>query len=94
MYNVIDELNYVRYSQEKSNNLSIHVYTNAFQKGLSNVLTCYYIKFRVVINDNLLELTLEKDVLFIIWDWNAKVRNQETPELTGKFVLGIRNEAE
>src|SRR5574337_952793 len=42
---------------------------------------------------DLLELTPKKDVLFIIGDWNAKVRNQETPELTGKFVLGIRNEA-
>ena len=40
-----------------------------------------------------LELTLEKDVLFIIGDWNAKVRSQETPGVTGKFGLGIRNEA-
>ena len=39
-----------------------------------------------------LELTLEKDVLFIIGDWNAKVRSQETPGVTGKFGLGIRNE--
>ena len=42
---------------------------------------------------DLLELTLEKDVLFIIGDWNAKVGNQETPGVTGKFGLGIRNEA-
>ena len=41
---------------------------------------------------NLLELTPPKDVLFIIWDWNAKVGSQETPEVTGKFGLGIRNE--
>ena len=40
----------------------------------------------------LLELTPPKDVLFIIWDWNAKVGSQETPEVTGKFGLGIRNE--
>ena len=40
-----------------------------------------------------LELTLEKDVLFIIGDWNAKVRSQETPGVTGKFGLGIENEA-
>ena len=33
-----------------------------------------------------------KDVLFIIWDWNAKVGSQETPGVTGKFGLGIRNE--
>ena len=38
-----------------------------------------------------LELTLPKDVLFIIGDWNAKVRTQETPGVTGKFGLGIRN---
>ena len=42
---------------------------------------------------DLLELTPEKDVLFIIGDWNAKVGSQETPWLTGKFDLGIRNEA-
>ena len=40
-----------------------------------------------------LELTPKKDVLFIIGDWNAKVGSQETPGLTGKFGLGIRNEA-
>ena len=40
-----------------------------------------------------LELTPKKDVLFIIGDWNAKVRSQETPGVTGKFGLGIRNEA-
>ena len=42
---------------------------------------------------NLLELTPKKDVLFIIGDWNAKVGSQETPGVTGKFCLGIRNEA-
>ena len=40
-----------------------------------------------------LELTSKKDVLFIIGDWNAKVGSQERPEVTGKFGLGIRNEA-
>ena len=43
---------------------------------------------------NLLELTPKKDVLFIIGDWNAKVRSQETPGVTGKFGLGVQNEAE
>ena len=38
-------------------------------------------------------LRTPKDVLFIIVDWNAKVRSQETPGVTGKFGLGIRNEA-
>ena len=41
----------------------------------------------------LLKLTPQKDVLFIIGDWNAKVGSQETPGVTGKFGLGIRNEA-
>src|SRR5574341_1543507 len=42
---------------------------------------------------DLLELTPKKDVLFIRGDWNAKVGSQETPGITGKFGLGIRNEA-
>ena len=42
---------------------------------------------------DLLELTPKKDVLFIIGDWNAKGGSQETPRVTGKFGLGIRNEA-
>ena len=41
----------------------------------------------------LLELTPQKDVLFIIGDWNAKVRNQEISSITGKFGLGVQNEA-
>ena len=41
----------------------------------------------------LLELTPKKDVLFIIGDWNAKVGSQETPGVTGKFGLGVPNEA-
>ena len=40
-----------------------------------------------------LELTPKKDILFIIGDWNAKVGSQETPGVTGKFGLGIQNEA-
>ena len=42
---------------------------------------------------DLLELTPKKDVLFIIGDWNAKVGNQETAGVTGKFGLGVQNEA-
>ena len=42
---------------------------------------------------DLLELTAKKDVLFIIGDWNAKVGSQGTPGVTGKFGLGIWNEA-
>ena len=42
---------------------------------------------------DLLELTPKKDVLFIIGDWNAKVGSQEKPVVTGKFGLGVQNEA-
>ena len=42
---------------------------------------------------DLLELTHKKDVLFIIGVWNAKVGSQETPGVTGKFGLGVWNEA-
>ena len=42
---------------------------------------------------DLLELTAKKDVLFIIGDWNAKVGSQETTGVTGKFGLGVQNEA-
>ena len=42
---------------------------------------------------DLLELTPKKDVLLITGDWNAKVGSQETPGVTGKFGLGVQNEA-
>ena len=42
---------------------------------------------------DLVELTPRKDVLFITGDWNAKVGSQETPGVTGKFGLGVLNEA-
>ena len=43
---------------------------------------------------DLLELTPPKDVIFIIGNWNGKVGSQETPGLTGKFDLGVQNEAD
>ena len=43
---------------------------------------------------DLLELTPKKDILFIIGDWNRKVGNQEIYGITGKFGLGVKNEAE
>ena len=49
-------------------------------------------RFYVDLQD-LLELTPKKDVLFIRGDWNAKVGSQETPGVTRKFGLEIRNEA-
>ena len=42
---------------------------------------------------DLLELTPKKNVLFIIGDWNAKVGSQDIPGITGKFGLGVQNEA-
>ena len=42
---------------------------------------------------DLLELTPKKNVLFIMGDWNAKVGSQEIPGVTGKFGLGVQNEA-
>ena len=42
---------------------------------------------------NLLELTPQKDILFIIRDWNSEIGSQEIPGATGKFGLGVRNEA-
>ena len=42
---------------------------------------------------DLLEMTPKKDVIFIIGNWNSKVGSQETPGVTGKFGLGIQNEA-
>ena len=42
---------------------------------------------------DLLKLTPKKDILFIIGDWNSKVESQETPGVTGKFGLGVQNEA-
>ena len=42
---------------------------------------------------DLLELTPKKDVLFIIGDWNVKVGSQDTPGITGKFGLGVQNDA-
>ena len=42
---------------------------------------------------DLLQLTPKKDILFFIGDWNEKVGSQETPGVTGKFGLGVQNEA-
>ena len=42
---------------------------------------------------DLLELTAKKDVLFMIGDWKAEVGSQQTPGVTGKFGLGVQNEA-
>ena len=55
-------------------------------------VTVKKLKFYEDLQD-LLELTSIKVVLLIIGDWNAKVGSEETPGVTGKFGLGMRNEA-
>ena len=71
--------------------------------SLSKIRCCYIIttsnaevaeveRFYEDLQD-LLELIPKKDVLFIIRDWNEKVGSQETPGVTGKFGLGVQNEA-
>ena len=58
----------------------------------SNVIKAEVGQFYEDLQD-LLELTPKKDILFIIGDWNAKVGGQEIPGVTGKFALGLWNEA-
>ena len=74
--------------QGKSFNIMvIQVYIPA-----SNVEEAEVERFHEDLQD-LLELTPKKDVLFIRGDWNAKVGSQEIPGVTGKFGLGVQNEA-
>ena len=55
-------------------------------------VTLKKLKFYEDLQD-LLELTPQKDALFVIGDWNAKLKSQETSGVTGKFGLGVQNEA-
>ena len=50
-------------------------------------------KLKLILEEDLLELTPKKDALFTIGDWNAKVESQEIPGVTGKFGLGVQNKA-
>ena len=79
--------------------ISVHFQSKAFNITViqiyvptSNAEEAEVERFYEYLQD-LLELTPKKDVLFIIEDWNAKVGSQETPGGTGKFGLGIWNEA-
>ena len=58
----------------------------------SNAEEAEVVRFYEDLQD-LLVLTLKKDVVFTIADWNAKVGSKETPGGTGEFGLGMRNEA-
>ena len=85
-------------SQKRQNDLcssprqTIQYHSNAVYAPTSNAEEAEVERFYEDLQD-LLELTPKKDVLFIIGDWNAKVGSQETPGVTGKFGLGMRNEA-
>ena len=77
----------VRFQGKPFNIMAIQVYAPT-----SNAEEAEVEWFYVDLQD-LLELTPKKVVLFIIGDWNAKVGSQETPAVTGKFGLGVQNEA-
>ena len=86
-------------SQKPQNDISVHFQVKPFNITViqvyaptSNAEEAEIERFFEDLQD-LLELTPKKDVLFIIGDWNAKVGSQETLGVTGKFGLGIRNEA-
>ena len=74
--------------QDKPFNITvIHVYaltSNAEEAAVE----WFYVELQ-----DLLELTPKRDILFIIGAWNAKVGSQEIPGVTGKFGLGVQNEA-
>ena len=73
--------------QGKSSNITvIQVYTPTTNATKDEVETLYENQ------QDLIELTPQKGVLFIIGDWNAKVGSQEIPGVTGKFGLGVQNE--
>ena len=75
----------VRFQSKPFNIMVIQVYAPT-----SNTEEAEVERFYEDLQD-LLELTPQKDVLFIIGDWNAKVESQETRGVTGKFGLGIQN---
>ena len=76
----------VHFRGKPSNIMAIQVYAQT-----SNAEEAEVEQFYEDLQD-LLELTPKKDVLFIMGAWNAKVRSQETPGVTGKFGLGVQNE--
>ena len=85
-------------SQKRQNDLcsfprqTIHYHSNPSLSPTSNAEEAEVERFYKDLQD-LLERTPRRDVLFIIGDWNAKVGSQETPGVTSKFDLGVRNEA-
>ena len=82
-----DRMISVRFQGKPLNVMVIQAYVLASNSEEAEVERCYEDL------QDLLELTPKKDVLFIIEDWNTKVGSQETPGVTGKFGLGVQNEA-
>ena len=80
-------MNSVRFQGKPFNITVIQIYAPT-----SNAKEAEVERFYEDLQDHL-ELTPKKDLLFIRGDWNAKVGSQETPEVTHKFGLGMRNEA-
>ena len=72
--------------------LNLHVFNLQVYALNSNAEEAEVERFFEDIQD-LLDLTPKKDVIFIIGDWNAKVESHEIPGVTGKFGLGVQNEA-
>ena len=81
-----DRMISVRFQGKQFNTTMIQAYALTSNAEEAEQFYKFYLQDR-------LKLTPKKDVLFIIGDWNAKVGSQETPGVTGKFGLGIRNEA-
>ena len=77
----------VHFQGKPFNTMVIQVYAPTSNAQEAEVEWCYEDL------QDLVEQTPQKDVLFIIGDWNAKVGSQETPGVTGKFGLGMWNEA-
>ena len=73
--------------------ISVHFQSKPFNIMVIQAYAPTTIAEEAEIKQDLLELIPPKDVLFIIGDWNAKVRSQEIPGVTDKFDLGIQNEA-
>ena len=89
----------LRYNFKNNRMISVHfqgkpfnITVIQFYALISNAEKAEVERFYEDLQD-LQELTLKKDVLFIIGDWNAKVGSQEIPRVTGKFGLGVQNEA-
>ena len=77
----------VRFQGKPFNIMVIQVYTTTSNAEEAEVEWIYEDL------QDLLKLTPQKDVFFIIGDWNAKVGSQEIPGVTSKFGLGVQNEA-